>query len=86
MFNEEEYHRRIRRCMGIFDDTTKVTVSEETGSPYNTGCDTCGYGADDPYTIEVWVSKPGKRWVDAQRKTWSSMDSFLNDLFAVTDE
>jgi hypothetical protein len=83
---ETEYHRRIRRALGVYDDETELIVDEHMASDWDTGCDTCGYGRDE-YRVEVTIFswKDHKR-IEHARKTFDSMSDFLASVLKVEDE
>lgn len=79
---QEEYNRRLRRVLDVTDDTLEVTVTPISERGFNTGCDTCGWGADTT-SVDIRVTV----FTKDKRGTYAISRSFeLGELMREMDE
>lgn len=84
---EQDFHKRLRRLFGIWDDSFRVTIREEVEEGYQTCgvCDPDDYGSFDygpTYKITIYVHpENGVYWsADAHKKEYSGMADLIRDL------
>jgi hypothetical protein len=74
---KEGFYQAVKEYLELPEDAV-ITSIEESSSPYFEGCDTCGYGSGQDFTIEVYYhtdSTPhGYRSVDGK------LADFINSL------
>lgn len=53
---QKEFEQRLRRVIGLEDDSVDVIYKLDESEPGWSGCDTCGYGGDEARSwVEVWA-------------------------------
>jgi hypothetical protein len=67
---KQKFDARCRRLLGVTDDSLAVHIYTNTDPG---GCETCGYGADEP--IELSCGGSSKKYTD--------LGMLINDLDAV---
>lgn len=77
---KKDFERRLRRVVGVTDDTVDVYYTVEKENGYGGGCDTCGYGADDGRAY-VSVSAGGSHY-----REFEDLGALMRELDEVPDE
>lgn len=54
---QDEMDKRLRRLAGITDDEVRVVIREDVNVSSSGGCDTCDYGREAEYSVEVTFYK-----------------------------
>lgn len=76
----DEYERRLRRVIGVTDDSVEVSVDTEFDRSWSGGCDTCGWYDE---TVTITVSAGHGR--DRKSRTFSELGELIRALDEVED-
>lgn len=77
---EKEYEQRLRRVVGVEDDSRAVWVDTDFEEGYGGGCDTCDYGSDPGRVVITVCVRDGSSPYGYARKEYSDMGQLLREM------